>query len=278
MSKLKSVLHHLRVTYIERIQHDLKVWLRPTPEPRVHFLVCGTQKGGTTALDTYLRQHPEICMPNRKELHFFDIEYNFRYQNVDYKKYHSFFDPQPDHLISGEVTPIYMYWQASPRRIWEYNPQMKLIILLRNPIQRAFSHWNMNRIRADETLTFWEALNIEEDRRRKTLPYQDRVFSYLDRGLYSEQLRRLLRFFPRNQLLIIKSKNLREHPQSVMDELSKHLGISSISIQKNSEVFSGEYQNPMTSKERDFLHDFYRPEIYTLEKMLGWDCSEWLEK
>ena len=98
----------------------------------VDFVVCGTQKGGTSALDAYLREHPEICMAVRKELHFFDNEKKFSSGKPDYSKYHDSFNPQKLHKLLGETTPIYMYWNESPRRIWEYNPNMKLIVLLRN--------------------------------------------------------------------------------------------------------------------------------------------------
>ena len=135
----------------------------------------------------------------------------------------------------------------------------------------------MNRVREDEPLTFWEALNIEEERRRKALPFQERVFSYLDRGLYAEQSRRLLTYFPRDQILFLKSKTLRNQPQSVMDRIFEYLGLTPIPVQVQKEIHSGDYQNPMTLQERDFLLEFYRPEIHALEKLLGWDCSEWLE-
>src|SRR5947209_10587583 len=79
---------------------------------RVDFVIGGTQKGGTSALDSFLRQHPEICMPTtRKELHFFDREE----ENTDYKKYHANFKPKAQHRVIGEASPIYMYWETAPR-------------------------------------------------------------------------------------------------------------------------------------------------------------------
>src|SRR6266705_6230433 len=100
---------------------------------RVDFVIGGTQKGGTSALDSFLRQHPEICMPKtKKELHYFDREQNFE-KRPNYEKYHAQFKPAPRHRMTGEATPIYMYWNAAPHRIWTYNPQMKWILALRNP-------------------------------------------------------------------------------------------------------------------------------------------------
>ena len=146
-------------------------------KPYVDFIVAGAQKGGTTALDFYLRQHPNICMATGKEVHFFDTEKFFQGHKVDYDEYHSRFEPNASHVLVGEATPIYMYWHYAPRRIWEYNSKMKLIILLRNPIERAYSHWNMERSRNWEHLPFWDAIQYESQRCREALPYQHRVYS-----------------------------------------------------------------------------------------------------
>src|SRR3954467_8830385 len=99
---------------------------------KVSFVIGGTQKGGTSALDSFLRQHPQICMPkSRKEIHFFDLETNFG-ARPSYRKYHENFRPGPEHLAIGEATPIYMYWEPAPHRIWSYNSEMKWILVLRN--------------------------------------------------------------------------------------------------------------------------------------------------
>src|SRR5256885_16741616 len=128
----------------------------------VNFVIGGTQKGGTSALDSFLRQHPEICMPEtRKELHYFDREKNFA-KRPDHKKYHANFRPSPGQRVIGEATPIYMYWNAAPSRIHAYNPEMKWILTLRNPVERAFSAWNMERNRGADPLPFSEAIEKEE--------------------------------------------------------------------------------------------------------------------
>src|SRR3954470_22890344 len=99
---------------------------------RVGFLIAGTQKGGTTALHAYLRDHPGVCMAEPKEVHFFDTETHFAGGPVDYAPLHACFRPQPGQVL-GEATPITMYWDDAPRRVWEYNPAMKLVCVLRNP-------------------------------------------------------------------------------------------------------------------------------------------------
>ena len=130
---------------MQRITRYTKRFFVSKSDRVVNFLICGTQKGGTSALDAYLREHPEICMADKKEVHFFDNKKFFNKNKPDYSKYHSFFNPQSSHKLLGETTPIYMYWHDSPRRIWQYSPNMKIIVILRNPIDRAYSHWNMER-------------------------------------------------------------------------------------------------------------------------------------
>ncbi len=131
---------------------------------QVSFVIGGTQKGGTSALDSFLRQHPQICMPEtRKELHFFDREENFK-RKPAYKKYHGNFRPNSEHRAIGEATPIYMYWNAAPQRIAAYNPEMKWIITLRDPVDRAYSAWNMETKRDAENLSFADAIARETER------------------------------------------------------------------------------------------------------------------
>src|SRR5438552_13477854 len=103
-----------------------------------------------------------------------------------------------------------MYHEPAAERIWEYNSQIKLLILLRNPIERAFAHWNMQRFKGREPLDFLDAVKEEKNRMQEALPLQLRRFSYVDRGFYSEQLARLFKFFPREQIKIIKSEEFRD--------------------------------------------------------------------
>ena len=105
-------------------------------DKKVDFLVCGTQKGGTTALRAYLQKHNSIDMP-KNELHFFDNDSLFGEKRIDYAQYHKSFSNNDGMSVWGETTPIYMYWKECPKRIFDYNPQMKLIFLLGGPVKRA---------------------------------------------------------------------------------------------------------------------------------------------
>jgi len=276
MKTVKDIYHHFREMYYEQLRNDLRLVLKPTHSPKVDFLGCGAQKSGTTALDRYLRQHQAICLPERKEIHYFDIEYNFRFPKMDYSKYHSFFNIEPHHKIAGEVTPLYMYWYSAPRRIWEYNPEMKLIIILRNPIKRAYSHWNMQRERGYETLSFLDAIAEEETRRRESLPYQNRRFSYLDRGFYTDQIKRLRTYFPANQVLLIKSEILREDPKQILDQIANFLDIPINDNFSKLDVHSRNYESPLDQETHKVLLDLYLYEIKEIEKLTSWDCRDWL--
>lgn len=244
---------------------------------KVNFLVAGTQKGGTSALTRYLRAHPQVCMARQKEVHFFDREYFWPVKKLNYFYYHSYFAPEDGHLSIGESTPIYMYWMDSPRRIWEYNPGMKLIIILRNPIERAYSQWNMEREKNKDNLNFWQAIQQESERGKGALPYQHRVFSYIDRGFYTEQLRRIWQFFPKDQTLILKNEQLRNDPESTLQAITAFLGIAMVEDVEVKEVHSRRYITEMSSREKQCLTDIYKNEIQELEYMLQWDCRKWLE-
>lgn len=246
---------------------------------RVQFLVAGTQKGGTSALNRYLKMHPQVCTAEVKEVHFFDNERLFRAgipRRLLYRYYHSYFDRKKHHRTIGECTPIYMYWAESARRIWEYNPRMKFIILLRNPIDRTFSNWNMERDRSRESVSFYDAIQSELARCRQELPYQHRVFSYVDRGYYAEQLRRLWRFFPQSNTLVLKSEHLRNDPNDVLDRVASFLELDPFAGVEPINVNSRPYAAPMSDKERDCLREIFEHEIRALERMLNWDCTDWL--
>ena len=273
---MKRILHYINTQYWKRLKNDLKYHLGKETASKVDFLICGAQKAGTTALDTYLRSHPEICMAEFKEVNYFDREKYFLYGKPDYSIYHSFFKPLPGQRIWGESTPIYMYWYQVPRRIWFYNPGMKIIIILRNPIERAFSHWNMQRERGFDPLPFQEALKMEERRQKESLPWQNRRFSYTDRGFYTEQIRRLRTYFPKKQLLLLRNLDLRHKPQWVLDQICSFLGVSPMEVEPLTR-HQRKYPVEMQPEEKAYLKDLYQWEVRELEAITGWDCRDWLE-
>lgn len=247
---------------------------------KIDFIIAGAQKCGTTALHECLIAHPEIFMPKNKEVHYFDNEHLYK-NDPGYKRYHSFFDEHEDQKVLGEATPIYIYWHGALERIHQYNKEMKVIIILRNPIERAYSHWNMERSRGNEHLPFIEAIQQEISRCADILPAQHRVYSYVDRGHYIDQLRKLWNIFPKKQTLIINSTSLRHDQRDTLLEVYEFLGIESTAYaeQKNPPPLishKGVYTYAMSENEREYLKNIYFWEIKELEIALGWDCSEWV--
>jgi Sulfotransferase domain len=245
---------------------------------RVDFVIGGTQKGGTSALDSFLRQHPEICMPEtKKELHYFDKEENF-IGPPNYKKYHANFQAGPQHRVIGEATPIYMYWNAAPYRIWSYNPLMKWILMLRNPVERAFSAWNMETRRGAEHVSFKDATEQEAVRCREALPLQHRVFSYIDRGFYAHQVRRLFNIFGKDNCLVLLNEELRNDHKKTLRRVFEFLGVDSSFVPPEASVFEQEYSIQIDNQLRSRLIDVFYFDIKELERILGRDLSAWYAK
>jgi hypothetical protein len=195
-----------------------------TPDTRVNFLVIGVQKAGTTALHDYLREHPDVALPDVKEVHHFDDE-SLDWDRPDHSAYHRRFT-DARRPARGEVTPIYVYWPNSLERIRSYNPAMRLVLILRDPVARAWSHWRMERARGVETHDF--SWCIREGRTRLEAagpPGFHREFSYVERGFYGQQVERLFGLFPREQVLILTADELDADPGAVMARLSDFLDI-----------------------------------------------------
>lgn len=249
---------------------------KPTSNIKVNFLICGTQKAGTSALDLYLREHPDVCMANKKEVHFFDNQDYFRKRKPDYSYYHSFFEPTDETSLIGEVTPIYMYWNNSIKRIYEYNPDMLIIVILRNPIDRAYSHWNMERTKGNEKRNFAEVVENLIQKGSDCSQLQDRIFSYIDRGIYTKQMAKIFSFFPKQNVHVMKYEEFKKQPHIILNEMTKFLGIRNVNTNIKKQVNTISYENMMSNYDRDVLREFYKLEIKELEKMFNWDCEDWL--
>jgi len=254
----------------------IQLWTWGKVNKRLQFLVVGAQKSGTTALAAYLRQHPQLYIPDQKELHYFDNEH-LDWHASDLDVLHRSFSAAKDGQIWGEATPISMYWNAAPERIWNYNPAIRLIVVLRNPIERAYSHWAMEHRRGNDPLSFEAAIACEEERCREDLPLQHRVFSYIDRGYYCGQLRRLWRFFGREAVLVLRHEELRHQHEKCLLATWKHLNVPGPkqSITRL-ERHNGSHNIPMSELARERLRRLFWHEIGQLEALLEWDCSDWL--
>ena len=194
-------------------------------ERRLAFLVAGVQKAGTSALHDYLSEVPGLQLPPSKELHFFDDERMVDWSAPDYRPLHDQF--VADDRLRGEATPITLYWPSALERVAAYNPAMRLILLFRDPVGRAFSHWQMEWARGAERMPFAQA--IREGRARMAgsapAPGFDRVASYVERGFYGRQLARAQRLFGRERILCLAQDGLERDPDGVVAEVCRFLGV-----------------------------------------------------
>lgn len=236
---------------------------------RIDFLIAGVQKGGTTALFDYLADEPGVALSRTKEVHFFDDETQ-DWDRPDYDAYHAHFVP-PDGRPRGEATPIYVYWPNSLERIRTYNPRMRLILLLRDPVERAWSHWRMEYARGAETKPF--SWCIRQGRRRlfESEPWgHHREFSYVERGFYGEQLERLFGLFPREQALILRAEDLRRDPGLVLGQVRAFLGLPAGPEPCPREIHVGQdHGSALASEDRRFLEAVYARDLERLRALSG---------
>ncbi|MEO8847105.1 MAG: sulfotransferase domain-containing protein [Casimicrobiaceae bacterium] len=244
----------------------------------VDFVVAGTQKGGTSTLDAYLREHPEVCMPSAdKEVHYFDDDAKFAAAAAaaDYVAYHAHFTPAPQQRLLGDATPVYMFHPPAPARIHAYNPSMKFIMLLRDPAKRAYSHWNMEVKLGREDLSFDDAIRAEAEGSRVSTPTQARQRAYVQRGFYSAQLQRIWGLFPASQTLVLRSDQFAADSASVLAQVAAFLGVAAFPRADRRKVFKLPYAASMTDRALAQLRGTFAAEVDTLERVLGWDLSHW---
>lgn len=243
---------------------------------KIDFLICGAQKCGTTALDFYLRQHPLLCFPSKKELHYFDDDAAFAGGVPDYVAYHAWFAPEARHRLLGETTPIYLYKPEVMPRIRTYNADMKLIAVLRHPVDRAYSHWNMFRARGESVVGFREALKQELAIMAAPENRDASGYTCIRRGLYAQQLTRVWRHFPREQTLILRHEGLLAQPEAVLGHICDFLGMPRLQGIVPRQVHAYPYPEPMAERDRRLLLDCFREDTEELQHLLGWNCSAWM--
>ncbi len=190
---------------------------------KLDFLIIGAQKAGTTALFEYLGQHRDIFIPAMKEIHYFTRD-EFYEQGDSYLS--TFYDrAKAGHVLGGAYAHL-MFFPEAAQRVREHNACMKLIAILRNPIDRAYSaYWFARRTGWENSSTFEEALEKEAIRAKGT--YHERTeLTYLAHGHYSEQLRRFLREFGRDQLRVLLTEDLEDTAARSMTAILEWLGVS----------------------------------------------------
>jgi hypothetical protein len=249
---------------------DLRVVTAPD------FVIIGTQRGGTTSLHAYLRSHPNIQTPAKKEIHYVTDRFE---RGADWYL-GQFPSPVPAGTVVGEATPYALFHPRAPLRLRDAAPDVKIIVLLRNPADRAYSHYLHERSRGHEHLSFEEAIAAEPERLQGL---EERLASgeilvsdvhkrasYLARGRYARQLERWMAVFPREQLLILRSEDLYANPASTTSRVTDFLGIPPLT----GDVFSTHNATagpPLRSETRVMLMREFAADNARLAKILGWD-------
>ena len=219
---------------------------------RVQFVIGGVQKGGTTAMAHCLSQHPGVQLPLTKEAHVFDApDFEDTRARDDIDRYYADkFAASEAPCVRGDATPIYCLHERFVERIARYNPAMRWILLLRHPVERAISQYHMERARGDETWPLLPALLCERWRLRGhaddfSVHSPLRKHSYRLRGDYARQIDTVLRHFPREQVLLLRSADFLRVPQDVLEQVYIHLELpGAVRMPQRTQVFAGNYAMP----------------------------------
>ena len=267
--------------YLQQMFRQTTSSLRGLPD----FVIIGAQKSGTSSLYRFVSKHPAIARAVKKEIHYFDT-----YHNLGKMWYRSKFPTNLSRrrhykktgqkLLSGEASPTYLFFPTVPSRMKEILPDVKLIVILRNPADRAYSNYHHNVSTNNETLPFEKAIELEEERVAgdRELMIKDpgfvanyyRQYSYLARGAYADQLERWFKHYDRKQFLILATEDLRKNPQRILDQVFNFLEVPSFQIgdlmDKNVRIYK-----KMSEDTRKFLVEYFKPHNERLYRML--QCS-----
>lgn len=274
-TKVKPVLKYL----IQQIKRELA---RLGYHSRPSFIIIGAQKAGTSALFNILRQHPQIVPPAEKEVHFF---HGLQIKYGDFPTYHSMF-PLPYRLgadkITFEASPNYLCRPECAQRIYEYAPDIKLLAILRNPVERAFSAWNMYRgfansadaglVKLAEYRSFEDAIT-EDIRLIEQAGGDIGPCTYVRRGMYAEQLQRYLAFFPRDSILILDYDDFLNTPDTCLASVCQFLNLDEFKFCIEFSNVST-YESNISKTASDLLRCFYTPHNESLFRLLG-KVFEW---
>lgn len=247
--------------------------LRALPD----FVVIGAQKSGTSSLYAYLTRHPQVYPARRKEIHFFDQRFD---RGVGWYRSHF---PLRARLgrsgLTGEATPYLLFHPGAPARVRSVVPDAMLIAVLRNPVDRAYSHYWHARCRGFETLSFEDAVEAERARLEDDADgFAHQRLSYLSRGDYFPQLTRWFEQFPRSQFVVVPAERLFGDPRAVTDSVLERLGLGPCEPADWPVFNEGTKDAPMSEPTRSTLRAHFEPgnaRLYDLVgEDFGWDGAQ----
>jgi hypothetical protein len=289
----KSLGININRTNDDRIVPKVGIFSHLTSEIRMlpSFHIIGVQKGGTTSLAKYLEHHPQIIKAQRKDIFYFNNATNYSKGLSWYKAHFTLqinkwvYDRLNNtNVITFDATPNYFDEPTAPERLHNFNPQSKLIIMLRNPIDRAWSNYQMAKRFGFESLNFEGALEKEEERiqeaekiskKNNTHNYVYQRLTYKKRGIYISYLKKWFELFPKENILVIKSEDFFSNPNNTYQLVLDFLNLPQYS-NINFEVYNdGKYNEKMNPETRKKLANFYEPYNQQLYQFLnvnyGWN-------
>ena len=254
----------------------VRAWLGHEDPMVPGYLVVGTKRGGSTSIAHWISQHPEVApCRSTKGTHYFDVNYG-----RGWRWYLSAFESAGGPWrITGEASPYYMFHPHAPQRIAQALPDVRIIVSLREPVARAWSHHQYEVQQGFESRSFEEAIDLEanrlageEERMIRDPSYQSfahRHHSYLQRGHYAEQLRRLYAHCPAEQVLVLRSEEMFARPEQQLSLVWDHLGVSQVAL-TGLERFKATNSPPDISPALMVrLTEYYRPWNERLQELLG---------
>ncbi len=239
------------------------------------FIIIGAQRCGTSSLYSYLIQHPQIAPANRKELHYFDL--NYRAGDDWYRAQFPSAAVGNAQTLTGEGSPYYLFHPLAAERCARVVPDAKLIVMVRDPVKRAYSHYHHEVRKGREPLSFEEAIDREPGRlageRAKLIsdptyssrPHQS--YSYLSRGLYTDQLEIWRKHYQPNQILPISSDRMFKNPAMEHTRVLEFLGIDPIQLPEYRQRNAGHY-GPMSKQTRERLNEHFEPSWRQMQALL----------
>jgi hypothetical protein len=241
------------------------------------FLLIGANRAGSTTLYTHLRRNPEVFMAEVKEPMFFTYLGSVPPESVmvdgvtsqletleDYSRL--FEKAGPAHKAIGEASTTYLCGRLVPERVHDALPDVRLVAILRDPAERAWSRWKlMKRTGAEKRPDALAAMKKKEPGR------------YLPGGTYGAGLQRWLKLFPREQLRVYLLEDLAADANAVMADIFTFIGVQPIPVDVSTRAFSDPEDEPIPPALRSWLVDYYSDDIRLLEELLGRDLSRWRE-
>lgn len=248
-----------------------------------NFLIIGAARSGTTSLYQYLVQHPNIEPAVVKQLHFFDqyFDRGINWYRANFPTFLKKFTNEKIKKIkflTGEATPYYLQNPNTPKRVFEINPKMKLVLVLRNPVDRAFSHYKRKSKNGSEKLSFEEAtkqecsrINGEIEKMEKNENYFSHIYhslSYIHAGLYVIHLKRWLQFFPMDQILILENEEFLNQTSKLYSQTLKFLDLPDFNL-SNYTKFQESKPMEMNVQTREKLLNYCKPYNEELFSLIG---------